>query len=130
MRLLSQADKKKFKPEEVRGWSEKAFKCAEPFGPSWQREVALRAAETLLDQKGFEAPALENARRAERLLDDKDDNELQLRAYKVVVKALRANGKADNIKEFQTKLAKLEEQWEVNYSKKMIDFKPDPFKGR
>src|ERR1051326_8602875 len=128
--LLGQAAEKKSKPEEVRGWAEKAFKCAEPFGANWQREVALRCAEALLEQKGFEAAALENARRAERLIEDKDEADLQLRTYKTLVRAMKAAGKTDNIKEYNTKLVKLEEIFEAAYVKKMIDFTPDAFKGR
>jgi hypothetical protein len=128
--LLKEATERKAKPEDVRGWAEKAFKCSEPYGPHWQRQVALRCAEALLDQKGFETQALENARRVERLVDEKDELDLQVRTYSLMVRAVKAAGKTDNLKEYQTKLAKLEAQVETDYVKKMIDFAPDPFKGR
>jgi hypothetical protein len=128
--LLADATAKKAKPEEVRGWAEKAFKCAEPFGPHWQREVAVRTAETLIPQKGFEAAALECARRAGRLTDDKDELPLQLRVQQTILLALKAAGKDDEAKDLEVKVNKLEDQAEIEYSKKMIDFTPDPFKGR
>jgi hypothetical protein len=128
--LLKQATEKKAKPEEVRGWAEKANRCAEPFGPEWQREIALRIADTLADQKDFATAALENARKAERLVDGKDPVDLQLRVAKAMVRALKAAGKTDDLKEYQARIAKIEEQVEADYAKKMIDFQPEAFKGR
>src|SRR5262249_2772883 len=42
--LLRAASEKSAKPEEVRGWAEKAYKAAEPFGPRFQRDLAQRIA--------------------------------------------------------------------------------------
>ena len=43
--LLDQAAAKKATPEEVRSWANKAFAASEPYGPRWQREVALNFAQ-------------------------------------------------------------------------------------
>src|SRR5207244_8587608 len=38
--LLFKATERKAKPEDVRGWAEKAYKAAEAYGARWQREIA------------------------------------------------------------------------------------------
>src|SRR5438876_3937495 len=56
--LLNSASESKAKPEEVRGWAEKAYKAAAAFGPRWQREIGVRITLTLTRQESFAAIAL------------------------------------------------------------------------
>ncbi len=47
---MVQASSKKFKPEEVRAYADRAAKMAEAYGTRWQRTVAFRLADILADQ--------------------------------------------------------------------------------
>lgn len=128
--LIAQASSRKAKPEEVRGWLEKAFKAAEPYGVRWQREIAQRSAQALVNQKEYLAEALQQARRAERLLDPKDEASVQMPVLEVLVSALKKSEKADEAKEFQTRLDKLVAAADNEYLKKMPPYKPEAFAGR
>jgi hypothetical protein len=150
--LLSQAADKKAKPEEVRSWAEKALKAAEPFGVRWQREMAVRVADALAEQDGFDAIALAYAQRAERMLEPRDDAAAKLRVLKSLAAALKKAGKDKEAKEVQARLDKAEkdhkarleklekerlaelekeeEKADATYLEKMPPFKPETFAGR
>jgi hypothetical protein len=117
--LLQQAAAKKAKPEEVRGWAEKAFKAAEPHGARWQRELAFAFAQILMDQEGFASVAVEQARKAERLMDPTDKPSARLRVLNVLVKALKKAKKDDEAKEVEARSAKID-----------IGVKTESFAGR
>ena len=68
--VLGQAAAKKVPAEEVRGVADRLVKAAAGYGPRWERTVALRLATTLADQEGHAEVALDQARRAERMLGD------------------------------------------------------------
>lgn len=128
--LLHEATKSKAKPEEVRGWADKAFKAAAAFGPRWQREIALRITQSLSRQDAYAPIAVEYGRRVERLLDPKDDDATQIRVLEALVAALRKTNKSDDAKEFEARLDKLEAKADQEYQKKMPPVQPDPFNGR
>jgi hypothetical protein len=117
--LLRQASKSKAKPEEVRGWADKAFKAAEAYGTRYQREVTVRIAETLAKQDDYSAAALEYARKAERFLEPKDKPAVQRRTLEVLAEALTKAKKTDEAKDVQARLAKID-----------IAVKAQPFAGR
>lgn len=127
--LLKQAGEKKPKIEEVRGWADKAFKAADAYGLRWQRSVALRLAQALAPQKDFGTLAVEYARKAERLLDENDDVNVQMDVLEVVVQVMNQVGKGADAKELQSRLGKLEEKDFEDYVKK-APFKPEVFEGR
>ncbi len=128
--LLREAGAKKAKPAEVRGWAEKAFKAGEPYGVRWQRDLAIRFARSLIGQEAFAPLALEQARRAERLLDARSPAATQMQVLELLATALRKAGREDEAKETQPRLAKLEAQDYLEYAKTMPPFKPDKFAGR
>jgi hypothetical protein len=141
LRVLSLAADRKAKPEEVRGWAEKLWKAAEPFGVRWQQEMGARAADVLSQQEGYAAIALPYAQRAERLLEPKDSPATKRQVLSVLARALEKSGKADEAKEVQARVAKLdtelkaeeaklEAQADEEYLKKMPPFKAAPFAGR
>jgi hypothetical protein len=141
MEVLSEAGAHKAKPEEVRGWAEKLWKAAEPFGVRWQQEMGVRTADILSKQEGFAPIALAYAQRAERLLEPKDPARTKQRVLSVLAKSLEKSGKADEAKEVQARVAKLdtelkadqaksEAQADADYLKKMPPFKPEVFAGR
>jgi hypothetical protein len=117
--VLSQATAQKAKPEEVRGWADRAFRAAETYGPRWQREFTLRMADVLIDQDAFASVALETARKAERMLDAKDDVNLQMRTLNLLAKALRKAKKDDEAKEVEARIARIN-----------VGVKPEAFAGR
>jgi len=128
--LLNSASESKAKPEEVRGWAEKAYKSAAAFGPRWQREIGVRITLTLTRQEPFAAIALEYARRTERMLEPSDDATTQIRILDALAAALRKNNKADEAKEIDARLDKLEAKADAEYLKKMPPYQPEPYRGR
>jgi hypothetical protein len=119
LELLEAAGEKKAKPEEVRAWADKAAKTAEMHGPRWQRQTILAIAQLLSDQEGFANIAVTYARQAERLLDPKDKGRVQKQVLEVLAKALEKAGKADDVKEVQERIKKID-----------VSFQPEPFAGR
>jgi hypothetical protein len=117
--LLTEAGDKKAKPEEVRGWAEKAYKAAEPFGPRWQQDISVQVASALVAQDGYADTALTYARRADRLLDAKTPVATQFRVLNLLASALRKADKADELKEVEARLDKVD-----------IAVKPDKYTGR
>ncbi|MFO0845029.1 MAG: hypothetical protein U0797_22005 [Gemmataceae bacterium] len=119
LQLLSQSEKLKAKPAEVRAWAEKAIKSADLYYPALQRDVLLTVAQILTEEKGHENTALQYARRAERLLDPKEPPAAQKRVLDVLVGVLEKAGKEAEVKDAQAKLAKLD-----------FRIKVKPFAGR
>lgn len=128
--LLGDAASKKVKPEEVRGWADKAYKAAEAYGPRWQREIGARITSALVNQEGFAPVALEYARRLERGLDPDEDAATQIRVLTLLSQALTKADKADEAKEIQARLGKLEAKADQEYLKKMPPYKTEAYAGR
>jgi hypothetical protein len=116
---LAEAPEKKGKPDDVRELAERLHKLAEPYGPRWQREVALRIARGLVDEDGYEAVAVEFARRAERLLDAKERPAVQFRILNTLESALKRAGRADEAKQVGARLDKIP-----------LEVETTPFAGR
>ena len=108
--LLGEAGDKKAKPEEVRGWAEKAFKAADAYGPRWQRDIAVQIARALVGDDAFTDVALTYARRAERLLelDPKAPAMAQMRVLGTLAAVLKKAGKTDELKDVEAKLDKID----------------------
>lgn len=117
--LLGMAKKNKAKAEDVRRWAARTIAAAEAYGSQWRRSVIVLIADMLNRQGGYEAVALTYARQAERLLEDRDRPDFRKRVLDVLSASLKNAGKADEAKEIQTRIGK-------------IDFtvKPSPFAGR
>jgi hypothetical protein len=128
--MLKMAGEKKAKPDEVRGWAEQATKAAEAYGPRWQRTVALTMAQALAPQEAFAPVAIEQARRAERMLDPKDDASAQMQVLETLAQVLDKAKKPDDAKEVRGRLAKLEARDYAEYTKKNPPFKPETYEGR
>jgi hypothetical protein len=128
--VLNQAGAKKVPADDVRALAAKANKAAEPYGARWQRSVALRLSRALLGVEGQAPAALQQARRAERLLEPADSTGDQVPVYEALAAALVKAGQADEAKEVRGKLAKLEQRDYQEYEKKLMTFKPEPFAGR
>jgi hypothetical protein len=119
LNLLQQAAPRKAKAEEVRSWAAKAVKAAGDYGPAWQRNIQSAVATILSRQKEYAPIALEYARRAERLLEPTDRPARQKRALESLAQALANSGKADEAKEVEARIKKLD-----------LSIKPKPYAGR
>jgi hypothetical protein len=108
LNLLQNASAKKAKVEEVRAWADKAVKAADAHGPLWHREVMLLVAGVLANQDGYPAVALQYARQAERLMDEKDSPIDKRRILTVLSAALEKSGKNDEAKEVLTRRDKIQ----------------------
>jgi protein-disulfide isomerase len=127
--LLRQATSKHATPPEVRGWADKLYKAAEPYGERWQRDVGLRIAAALADQQSLAPVAVEYARRAERLLDPTDDPNAQIRVLEVLALTLRKTDKESEAKEIDARIEKLEAKADAEYLKTMPPFETTRFTG-
>lgn len=127
--LLKEASQRKASGEEVRGWADKAFRSAQPFGLRWERSVARRVAQALVKQKDFAPVAVEYARKLERLVDEGEEVSVQLDYLSTVAEVLEAAGRNDDAADIRKRLAKLEEQDFAEYAKS-APFRPEPFEGR
>lgn len=121
--LLSEAANKKATPEEVRSWANKAFAASEPYGPRWQRQVALNFAQLMVRDNAYPQLALEYARKARRLLDPADSWQNQIRVMAVLVETLRKAGKEDEARE-------IDKEADTLYLKKMPPFAPEKYAGK
>ncbi len=128
--LLRTAARDKTDVEKARALAAIAAKAAAEYGPRWQTEIHLRAAETLVNQEGFAAVAAESARAAEKNLSDKDPAARQVRVLKTLATALKKAGKADEGKDLDARLARLEEVLDKEYLATVPPFKPEMFEGR
>ncbi len=128
--VLAQASAKKMKADEVRGLVERVGKAAGTYGPTWERAVALRLANTLAGQEGLAEVALAQARRAERMLTDDDDAATVMEVLQIVVRGLTLAGKVEEAKPLAARISKLEVKDFQDYAKTHPPFAPEAYKGR
>jgi thiol-disulfide isomerase/thioredoxin len=128
--MLKMATVKKAKPDEIRGWANRAFKNAESYGPRWQRHMGMRIAEVLVAQEGLAPIAVEYARRTERLLEPTDEASIQVRVLEALAAALTKTNKADEAKEILARVDKLELKADQEFLKRVPPLTPDKYQGR
>jgi len=127
--VLKQASAKKEPAAEVRALADRAMKVATPYGPRWERSIALKLANVLADQEPFADIAVEQARRAERLLDPRDDASSQMQVLSQVAAVLRAAGKEADLKTLEARIVKLEARDYQEYAK-LFPYKTLEYAGR
>lgn len=127
--LLRMASEKKLRAEEVRGYADRAAKESEDFGPRWQRTIALSIANNLAEQEAFQPIALEQARRAERMLTNADDAATQLSVLDGLSRVLKKAKKDDEAKKVDVQILKAEARDFADYAKK-APFKTEAYAGR
>ncbi|MBI1917337.1 MAG: DUF1223 domain-containing protein [Planctomycetes bacterium] len=106
--LVGKAAFLKAKPEEVRRWVDRALKGAEPYGERFQLDVLLQLVEALNEQDGMANVTLPYARRAERLLNQKDRPNVRKRALDLLAAALERAGKEDEAREVSARAKKID----------------------
>ena len=107
LRLLKNASATKAKIEEVRSWAGKAARAGDAHGPLWHRQVMLAIAEILAEQEGYSSVALQYARQAERMLDDKESAGERRKVLLVLSNTLEKAGKADEAREVRARRDKI-----------------------
>jgi hypothetical protein len=128
--ILPLAAAKKLTAEEVRGMADKLTKAAPAYGPRWDRSVALKIANALVDQPGLADVALAQARRAERLLAEDDPVTDRLDVLDVLNRSLTKANKPDEAKPVATQVARLEARDFADYLKASPLGEVADYKGR
>jgi hypothetical protein len=128
--VLGQAAAKQLPAEEVRGIVDRLVKASAGYGPRWERTVALRLATTLAGQEGHAAVALDQARRAERMLADDSPATLQMEVFGTLARVAEKAGKSDEAKKYAAMVQKLEARDFADFAKTALRFTPEPYKGR
>lgn len=128
--LLPKAQKASLKPEAVGRALKAVDDFAAPYGPRYRLDTLAKALDTLANQKGYEAVALEYAEKAGRGITDATTIGQQARVLKVLHAAQLKAGKTDVAKQTEARLAKIEAQLDKAYLEKVPPFKPAKFAGR
>src|SRR5205823_5024447 len=93
--MFHEASAKKADAAQVREWLAIVNSAAEAYGPRWQGEAALRAAEALADAAGLAPLAEASAREALRLLGPKPPTLTEGRVLTALATALKKQDKAE-----------------------------------
>ncbi|MDB5307500.1 MAG: hypothetical protein JWO38_1702 [Gemmataceae bacterium] len=128
--VLGRAAAKNLPTEEGRAIVERVTVAAAGYGRRWERETAVKVADTLAAQAGFADLAVAQARRAEKLLTDLDDTGARLHVLDALVRALTAAGKPGEAKPYLAEVARVEAADYAGYLKAHPPFKPVPSPGR
>ena len=125
--LLDNAGAKKLTPDEARKVVDRTTTAAAKYGTRWERETAVKLAAAL---SAMPELAVEQGRRAEKLLAATDDAGTRIQVLDSLIVALGRAGKADEAAHYRTELAKVEAADYAEYAKTHPAFKPTPFAGR
>ena len=130
MNLLDKAKEKKVPAKDVREWVETTLRASENFGPRWQLDIAQRLVDVLLAHDEYAAIAVDMARKAAKSLDAGAPLETRLQALTTLGRALSKARQADQVKEIEAQIDKLEKQDYTDYQTKGQEFKATKFAGR
>lgn len=128
--VLGHSGAKKLPADEARRIVERVVSAAANYGPRWERETARRLATTLAAQPGLADLAVEQARRAEKMLTPADDIGIRTQVLDALVLALTRAGKPDDAAKYRDEIAAIEAKQYAEYAKTHPPFKPEPFAGR
>lgn len=128
--ILNQAAVKKLKPEDARSIVDRATKLSSDYGTRWERSAALKFADVLSDQPGFEEIALAQARKAERLLADDDEATVRMEVLETLSRVLTKSKKPEEAKKYDLQIQRLEARDYQEYTKSFPPFKVDEYPGR
>jgi hypothetical protein len=130
MNLLRQLKGNKVEPEEVKGWADKAFKIAGRYGPRFQHHFVQQVVDALDKEDVAPAVLLEYAQKLIDLGDPSEGTAKQMRDLERVIALLKKAKKPDEAKKYEARIGTLEEKAYQDYLKRVLVFKPDPYKGR
>jgi hypothetical protein len=128
--LLVESDIENKEPaDKLKPDADEYLKIASAYGPEMEQQAALQLARDLLKaDKGAEL-AVEYARKAEKLTAA-DDTERTAVVLKVLARALKKADKADEAREVDARIEKIEARLDDEFARKAVPFKPQPPAGR
>jgi hypothetical protein len=116
--------------DELRAAADSSIKAAAAYGPELERNATYQAGRSLAPAKKGTELALDYARRAAKGLRDTDAPGTQTSVLKLLAWALRKAGKADEVKEIDARIAKLEDPLDQEFIKRAVPFKTEAYAGR
>jgi hypothetical protein len=116
--------------DDLRSQAEAALKIAVAYGPEMKQDALSDIARQLNSTEKSAPVAVEYGRQAEKTITESDPPTLSLPILKTLASALRKSGKADEAKQLQPRIDKLDEAMDQEYLKNALPFKPTPFRGR
>lgn len=116
-------------PEELKKWAQAAMAPAGDFGPRYQADLAGQLSTALVARKQG-ALAVEYARIAEKLLDEKAPADAQAKVLLLLAKAYGEANMVDELKQINERVTRLEKLLDAEYLAKAPPFKVEPFAGR
>jgi hypothetical protein len=128
--LLSALMKQGKSTDDLRKPAEAALQVAASYGPEMKNVAVAQLARALITNEQSAPLAVEFARQAEKNLAKEDPPEAAVSVLKTLAGALRKTGKADEAKQFQPRIDKLEESLDTEYLKDAVPFKPRTYGGR
>jgi hypothetical protein len=107
-------------------------KVASAYGREMELYAVLQCARKFQQRKDGGKEALELARKAEKLLSKNDSLAQQSSVLKVLAGAMRKAEKPDEaaLKQIDARIAKLDEELDIEFEKNAVPFKVEPYKGR
>jgi hypothetical protein len=112
--------------ELARSWMQEAA----PFGEAWIKEVRQKLVKALGNARPYAGLTVELAQQVEKDLENESNLEGKAAVAAVLARAARLTGKVDLAAAAASRAAKLEQQLDEDYHKKVPPFQPDAFSGR
>ena len=128
--LALKAEIKSFTEADLKAGAEQYLKLAKPKDEAAELQANGALARTLAKSAKGAPLAVEFAKKAEGLLTDKDPPTRHVNVLKILGRALKMAGKADEAKAVEEKVAKMEQKLDEEFIKNNMPFKPDKFGGR
>jgi hypothetical protein len=127
--LLNSAQAAGLEVEKVRVLVKRWAEEAKPYGDEWTNDVRLKALRAVASSKSLARVTLELAQAAEKVVSDVDA-EAKVNVLGFLARAARESGMEELAEKSDARRAKLDQQLDLEYFKKVPPFKPAAFAGR
>ena len=127
--LLSSAQAAGLELEKVEGIISRWNEEAKPYGDAWANEVRHKALKAVASSKSFAKLTVELAQKVEETVID-SDAETKATVVGILARAARNAGMEELAKVSEARYAKLDQQLDEEYHKKVPPFKPESYPGR
>jgi hypothetical protein len=127
--LLSSAEAAGLEADKVADLVKKWAAEAKPYGTEWANEVRLKALKAVASTKSLAKVTLELAKEADRIASDAD-REAKANLAGLIARAAKDTGMEELAKESEARHAKLNQELDDEYHKKVPPFKPAVYAGR
>jgi hypothetical protein len=127
--LLNSAQEAGLEVEKVRVLVKRWTEEAKPYGDEWTKDVRLKALRAVASSKSLARVTVELAQEAEKVVSDVDA-EAKVNVLGFLARAARESGMEELAEKSEARRAKLDQQLDLEYIKKVPPFKPAAFAGR